>query len=994
LTRVLEKASNGEVYTVAAQEFSKYLEPNYKYPFVKRHCTSCAATHTEVFYRRFTPVADFPIYQTLSCNFQNETSNKEGLDFKIYGDLMDTLADEHKWKYCKFPEKGSYRGFPGDCGPDAVAGQQWNSIAVDTGKPTGTCFEDKGGRAVTYYFLMRAVPQFWRLMLKKSDGENREITTMGEVEANREFQQSRYHIIMRKCPACRKSHQYIFYRRWTFTDTFEPYLYMACNWRASNQNVFLVDYKLYSTIQDALVDRNAWQSCGYDGMGFPGTCSPTGKEATGDASFIQVPGCDSKGKDTGESVSFWIYSDKATPEEEEIPPDSPLHLKDATLPPATVPPDLSHWFRSENASAIWMDEVNRKKTTQVPEGKVHLGDRYYGGLVRHLYGDSSAALAFGKIVPATVFTICSISAYTGLQQGKVLQGGDTWEQGHLDQNPGQIRYGTSVVDGKNLTGVRKWVTICSSNQHDKAWIDGWEIPAQFTGSGGGVKIGINTGDITSRSDWAVAEIMTWNRLLTRSEFVDAQNYLRAKVMRCQPEQAAQCDTSPCINLFVGPNHNNVMFRNEDGTATVKADSGNEYSCNCKGYCLGLIGKWDCPGAEYGGQYNISSSYHDDWTPKTNKDAILLCKVARPCWSSKPETSQPSTTVGVVADLFSDSSFSLVAAVLRNAEVEDKMTIWSTHGGAEDPKMNFEAVVTKDNFFSFTFSGQTCIAKQLSKLGEYQHIAFVFDATKGETKVYLDALEVKSCTTTSAYKPEDRKRELLLGHQNGNYRWNGLMKNTEVYCEAVSSAMIYRLGEELSMRKPIAWFSHEDNWPRSTWLHGVQFCNRKNFRLAKYKDICRTGTSGVKVYPRKAFGDQWAPVTGLHDNAWVQIGDGKATANPVEVCTPYKDAFGRPPSWGMDEVSYRFKSFIGCRASQEFHKHDTNFGLGACAGEQVPLSDSCTNPSEMACKISCLKEPDCNFVIWTAAPGLCTLMKTCDDFEINSNNVTWSKKSLR
>mmetsp|Transcript_93396 Transcript_93396/g.166129 ORF Transcript_93396/g.166129 Transcript_93396/m.166129 type:complete len:2142 (+) Transcript_93396:117-6542(+) len=994
LTRVLEKASNGEVYTVAAKEFNQYLEPSYKYPFVKRYCTSCAASHTETFYRRFTPVSSYPAYQMLSCNFQNETRNIEGVDFKIYSTLKDTLADENNWKHCKFPAAGSYRGFPGECGPTGTVGQQWNSIAVDTDKTTGTCFEDKGGRAVTYYYILRAVPQTWRLMLKSDKGQ---VESMGEQEANREFAQSRYHIIMRKCPECSRSHRFIFYRRWTYTDTFEPFLYMACNWNAANNNVFLVDYKLYSTIEDALVDRNSWQNCGYDGMGFPGSCSPTGEEKTGETSFIKVPGCDPNGPDTGKSVSFWIYTDDpAASEEEETPVDSPKQSLDATLPPATVPSGLAFWFRSENASTQWVDEVSRKTVARAAGGKISKGERYYGGVVRHLYGDSGSSFKFGSVVPATVFTICSISAYTGLQMGKVLQGGETWVQGHLDQNPGQISYGTTVVDGKNLTGVRKWITACSSNQNEKAWIDGWEIPAQVAGNGGGIQLGINTGEVTSRSDWAVAELMTWNRVLSRSEFIDAQNYLRAKVMRCQPEQSAQCDSSPCINLFVGPNRNNVMFRNEDGSATVKSDSGNLFSCTCRGYCVGLVGKWDCPGADYGGQYTISSSYHDDWTPETTKDAILLCKVARPCWSSKQQATNPARLVGPVADLFSDSSFSLVAAVLRNGDVEDKMTIWSTQGNTSDsdPKAKFEAVVTKDNFFSFTFSGQTCTAKQLSKLNEWQHVAFVFDAERGETKVYLNALEVKNCTTSAAYSP-NRARELLLGHNQGNNRWKGMMNNAEVYCEALHPAMVYRLGEDLSMRKPVAWFSHADNWPRTTWLYAVQFCNRKQFRLASHKDICQVGADGVKkVHPRGAFGDQWIPVTGLHDNAWLQIGDGKATANPVETCKTYKDAYGKPPSWGMDEISYRFKSYVGCRGSQEFHRHETNFGQGACDGVKMPLYDIYSNPTELACKISCLKEPDCHALVWTASVGLCTLMKTCDNFRISSNHTTWLKKPLR
>eukprot|EP00913_Durusdinium_trenchii_P030035 g28146.t1 len=99
------------------------------------------------------------------------------------------------------------------------------------GSSSGLCTTDRGGRPVSFYMFKSIVPQKFRLGLSlDQDGE---VTTLGEAEFNRRFQESRYHIILRKCQSCVESHKYIFYRVLTNPESFEPYKLLACDWKAS-----------------------------------------------------------------------------------------------------------------------------------------------------------------------------------------------------------------------------------------------------------------------------------------------------------------------------------------------------------------------------------------------------------------------------------------------------------------------------------------------------------------------------------------------------------------------------------------------------------------------------------------------------------------------------------------------------------------------------------------------------------------------------------------
>ena len=93
-------------------------------------------------------------------------------------------------------------------------------------------------------------------------------------------------ILHRKCRDCVSSHQDIYYRRFDGVGGLPSNLDLLDtvknNWFDSPNNTFNVDFKLYSSYDDALNDTNAWTFCNFDdpGVGFPRDCGPTGEVAS------------------------------------------------------------------------------------------------------------------------------------------------------------------------------------------------------------------------------------------------------------------------------------------------------------------------------------------------------------------------------------------------------------------------------------------------------------------------------------------------------------------------------------------------------------------------------------------------------------------------------------------------------------------------------------------------------------------------------------------
>ena len=157
------------------------------------------------------------------------------------------------------------------------------------------------------------------------------------------------------------------------------------------------------------------------------------------------------------------------------------------------------------------------------------------GVVRTLAGDRNAQFNFGAILPAE-WTLCTLSRYTGLSNRIFLAGGGNFLHGHWKGRRGVAHY-DGWVTSKDSRGTKMdWLVMCGTNKGQRAYVDGVNVAtADRNGESGNKHLGINyapNGGCCDgeRSDWAVAEVITWDRSLSDDEMKQKVEHLKFLAM--------------------------------------------------------------------------------------------------------------------------------------------------------------------------------------------------------------------------------------------------------------------------------------------------------------------------------------------------------------------------------------------------------------------------------------------------------------------------------
>lgn len=188
---------------------------------------------------------------------------------------------------------------------------------------------------------------------------------------------------------------------------------------------------------------------------------------------------------------------------------------------------LVAWFKSlEAAEPTWASSVGSFEATMaIGSGTVPTTDGDgAGGQVRHLRGGTTDQVDFGDVLPST-FTIFSLTRYTGDNKGRILRGTTgNWLHGHHNGNVGVAYYDTWRTSSSSST-TTDWVALCCQNGGSSLIMkDGLSVG---TSSGGSSPSGININNMASElSDWAIAELITWNRDLDSAELTAVSGYLQ------------------------------------------------------------------------------------------------------------------------------------------------------------------------------------------------------------------------------------------------------------------------------------------------------------------------------------------------------------------------------------------------------------------------------------------------------------------------------------
>ena len=173
-------------------------------------------------------------------------------------------------------------------------------------------------------------PTFQLLLAYRGDNTY----SVGRDQFNSRFESSQSKTLVRYCPECYSSHQFIFYKRISNTTNFDAYNSLTCNFTDYNnelntdfgelyekmllscepmKGVIICSYllsssELYHSMVDLLNGTNKWSYCQYlSGYGFPGRCGQFYRTWYQSSEFI--PTCPTSSLSYQQEVYWFLYDD-------------------------------------------------------------------------------------------------------------------------------------------------------------------------------------------------------------------------------------------------------------------------------------------------------------------------------------------------------------------------------------------------------------------------------------------------------------------------------------------------------------------------------------------------------------------------------------------------------------------------------------------------------------------------------------------------------------
>lgn len=309
-TTFASKADTTITNSLSAARLAAHVNANGA--IIRRLCPTCSsADHKEIYYKRITPVPDqdaftnapkvFDFVDLFTTNWMSSPDNKINEDFKLFSSYEDAVLGHRAWEFCNYDgkyweipiflvwhsnscvislllrSKDANVGFPRDCGRSQMVANQWTSASRSWSKDF--VFEVEGR------VLFNELDTVWTEVASVIDGayaQNDDVT----AESFAAHVEQEGAIVHRSCPSCAETHKEIYYKRITPVpsqsdfdgETPDSFLDLFIdNWFSSPSNVINVDFKLYSSYDDAVEGVNAWTFCNYDEeyVGFPRDCGPT-----------------------------------------------------------------------------------------------------------------------------------------------------------------------------------------------------------------------------------------------------------------------------------------------------------------------------------------------------------------------------------------------------------------------------------------------------------------------------------------------------------------------------------------------------------------------------------------------------------------------------------------------------------------------------------------------------------------------------------------------
>lgn len=271
---------NGEISNRNA-EFMALFETT-KNKIIRRICNSCPDDdYKDIYYRRLTSVNNRKLLNMLR-NGHFDLSEYHGVtnvcfqDFTLHSTYEDAKAGTNQWQYCH------------PLGPGGKNGVGFPSYSGPTDHNIDNMNNGHTGENPDFAFYVEDSP--WEPIRGKGKFviPNPSKARDKRLRFDELFYDSRHKIARRICADCSpNTYKDVYYRRiddsvsqamgaqsinglaGILWGDFQPYGVV--------ENVFNVDFKIYSSYEDAINDNNPWEYCEWlppRTYGFPGTCKP------------------------------------------------------------------------------------------------------------------------------------------------------------------------------------------------------------------------------------------------------------------------------------------------------------------------------------------------------------------------------------------------------------------------------------------------------------------------------------------------------------------------------------------------------------------------------------------------------------------------------------------------------------------------------------------------------------------------------------------------
>jgi hypothetical protein len=193
---------------------------------------------------------------------------------------------------------------------------------------------------------------------------------------------------------------------------------------------------------------------------------------------------------------------------------------------------MESWFKlsgTQGNNSQWRSSV------KTYTGNRRAGTVYYrcansgngaAGKVCYAQGNTAARYDFGAVIKTT-FTICSISRYTGGTARRILLGSrSNWLHGHWNSRTGIAHYDGWLAGAGNRVSRNNWVYMCGSSHTNFLYVNSSRLSGNRRTGSGRQSLRINYSGCCGgeTSNWAVAEVITWNRALTDAQMRTVQAY--------------------------------------------------------------------------------------------------------------------------------------------------------------------------------------------------------------------------------------------------------------------------------------------------------------------------------------------------------------------------------------------------------------------------------------------------------------------------------------